>query len=204
MVVAGLLGACAGPVVPTRSGGATVYVIERDWHTDIGVAVDQVDGQLTPFEARFPGVRFLTFGFGERQFLMDRKTDYLTMVGALLPSRSALLVTALRATPEAAFGARNVVALRLSQSDLERIVAAIRQSFESSATAAVTELGEGPYSGSVFFAGQQTYSGLYTCNTWTADTLRAGGLQMPAGGVLFSGQVMGMARWIGAQQAEGP
>ena len=81
-----------------------VYVIRREWHTDIGLPVEEIAGPLAILEKPFPGVRFLTFGFGERQFLVNHEKSFVAMLGALLPSQSALLMTALAATPEQAFG----------------------------------------------------------------------------------------------------
>jgi uncharacterized protein (TIGR02117 family) len=190
-----LLAGCARPEAPAPDdapGEAVVYVIQRDWHTDIGLPVEAIEGPLATLETSFPGVRFLTFGFGERQFLVERKTDLWTMLGALLPSQSALLMTALRATPAEAFGSRNVVTLRVSRAGLQRIEDAIWHTFELSAAQQPNPLADGPYPGSVFYAARDTYSGLYTCNTWTAETLRQGGVAMPAG-ILFAGQVMAAA-----------
>jgi hypothetical protein len=65
-------------------------------------------------------------------------------------------------------------------------------------------LADGHYPGSVFYAARDTYDGLFTCNTWAADTLRTGGLPMPAAGVLFAGQVMSAANRISARQASSP
>ena len=197
-----LVTACSTPV-PTldpMQADAVIYVIHRGWHTDIGLPAEEITGPLTTLEKPFPGVRFLTFGFGERQFLIDHKRTWLAMLSALLPSRSALLMTALRAPPVQAFGPENVVALRLSQAGLSRIEAAIWQEFETSVANEAVPLADGPYPGSVYYAAQDTYDGFYTCNTWTAVTLQAGGLPMPAG-VLFASQVIGRARWIGQTQA---
>jgi uncharacterized protein (TIGR02117 family) len=193
--------ACSAPNPQAASDDAVVYVIQRDWHTDIGLPVAQIAGPLTTLETPFPGVRFLTFGFGERQFLISGKATISTMLAALLPNQSALLMTALRATPAQAFGSRNVVALRVSRAGLDRIEAAIWQEFELSPAGEPARIADGPYPGSVFYAARDTYDGLFTCNTWTAQTLQAGGLPMPGTGVLFSGQVMGNARWISTQQA---
>jgi hypothetical protein len=55
-------------------------------------------------------------------------------------------------------------------------------------------IADGPYPGSLFYASSGTYSGFYTCNTWTADALRVGGLPVSSDGVLFAGQVMDRAR----------
>ena len=198
-----LLQACSQPKpsVWPSSGNAVVYVIQRDWHTDIGLAVEDITGPLATVEKSFPGVRFVTFGFGERQFLTGHRTDFGAMLSALLPSQSALLMTALKATPEQAFGPDVVVALRISRSGQRQIEDAIWRELELSPSGHPTTLAEGPYPGSVFFAARDTYDGFYTCNTWTADTLHVGGLPVPATGVLFSGQVMSAARWIGKRQS---
>jgi len=200
-----LVAACATPPVPPSApDDKIIYVIGRDWHTDIALPVQDISGPLAVLEQHFPGVRVLTFGFGERQFLIDRETDFATMLAALLPSRSALLVTALRASPEQAFGAQNVVALRVSRTGLDRIEAAIWREFEHLPADEPVRLDDGPYPGSAFYAATDTYYGLFTCNTWTAETLRTGGLRVAATGVLFAGQVMGAARWISTQQAAAP
>lgn len=196
-----LTAACSVPQPVASPADAVVYVIGRGWHTDIGLPVEEIAGPLAILEGDFPGVRFLSFGFGERQFLVNRKKTFGSMLNALLPSQSALLMTALKASPEAAFGPSHVVALHVSHVDLERIEASIWEEFELSAGGGPIVLAEGPYVGSEFYAARDTYDGFFTCNTWTADTLRAGGVPMPAVGVLFASQIMGMARWIRAHQA---
>jgi uncharacterized protein (TIGR02117 family) len=200
LCLAALIAACSVPVPAPTPGDATVYVIRREWHTDIGLPVEEIADPLATLEKSFPGVRFLTFGFGERQFLVNHEKSLVAMLGALLPSQSALLMTALSAPPEQAFGRGSVVVLHISRAGLARIEEAIWHEIERSAAGEPIWLADGPYPGSVFYAARDTYDGLYTCNTWTAETLRTGGLPMPATGVLFAGQVMSAASWIGAQQ----
>ncbi len=197
-----MLCGCTPPVGQAGPPGpAVVYAIDRGWHTDIGLPVDEISDPLDTIEQRFPGVHFLTFGFGERQYLLSRKATVGEMLGALLPSQSALLVTALTATPAAAFGARHVVVLHVSADGMARITSALWQALEKSSDGTPALLGDGPYPGSVFYAAGGTYDAFNTCNTWTAQMLHAGGLPLSPAGVLFSGQVMDMARAIAAQQA---
>ncbi len=204
LLLTALVAACSAPIPVSTANDAVVYVIRREWHTDIGLPVEEIAAPLAALENPFPGVRFLTFGFGERQFLVNHEKGFGAMLGALLPSQSALLMTALAATPEQAFGSRSVVALRLSRAGLYQIQAALWHELELSAAGEPMLLANGPYEGSVYYAARDTYYGLYTCNTWTADILRAGGLPIPVAGVLFAGQVMGAARWIGTHQASLP
>ncbi|HEY8288264.1 MAG TPA: DUF2459 domain-containing protein [Acetobacteraceae bacterium] len=200
-----LVSACsaANPPIaePSPSDNAIVFVIERGWHTDIGFPVEEIAGPLATLERRFPGVRFLTFGFGERQFLLSKRTTFGGMLSALLPSSSALLMTALSAPPDAAFGQKNVVVLHVSREGLERIETRVWDELEKSPAGEPVLLTDGPYEGSVFYAARSTYDAFDTCNTWTATLLRAGGLPMPTAGMLFSGQVMGAARSLSARQA---
>jgi uncharacterized protein (TIGR02117 family) len=203
LALASLVAACSAPQPEASPDDPVVYVVQRGWHTDIGLAVEDIGLPLATLERGLPGVRFLTFGFGERQFLLDRERAFGAMLSALLPSRSALLVTALRAPPAMAFEEGNVVALHVSRTDLARIEAALWREFETTSTGEPVRLADGPYPGSAFYAARDTYDLFFTCNTWTAEILRAGGLAVPAAGVVFADQVMGMVRWISARRAAG-
>jgi hypothetical protein len=91
--------------------------------------------------------------------------------------------------------------LHVSRAGIDRLEAAIWQELELSIAKQPIILADGPYPGSLFYAARNLYWGLYTCNTWTAEMLRAGGVAMPSTGVLFAGQVMGMAAWIAAHES---
>lgn len=180
-------------------GSARIYVVERGWHTDIGLPVDEVPAPLASLEGGFPGIRYMVFGFGERAYYMARDESSFTMLGALFPSDSAILLTALRAPPDVAFADYRVATLRLPQSGVDRIAGAIWRSLEKRDDSAV-RLADGPYQGSVFYAGSETYDALYTCNTWTASLLRDAGFPVSTR-VLFAGDVMRQAEQIAARQA---
>ncbi|HEY1934363.1 MAG TPA: DUF2459 domain-containing protein [Acetobacteraceae bacterium] len=200
-----LAAGCATPAPPPPPAPgpltAIVYVIDRGWHTDIGLPADEITGPLAALEQGFPGVRYLTVGFGERAFLTAREVTVGETLRALLPSRSALLVTALRAPPDAAFGANDVVALHVSADGLARLQAALWQAVQRTPGGAPARLADGPYVGSEFYAAMGTYDAFDTCNTWTATMLAAAGLPVSAGGVMFSGQVMRQVRRVAKQQA---
>ena len=195
-----LLGGCAS--VPRDAsvpdGQARIYVVERGWHTDIGLSVDEVSGPLASLESGFPGIRFMVFGFGERTFYMAHEENSFTMLGALLPSKSAILLTALRAPPDVAFADYEVATLRLPQTSVDRLADAIWRALEKQNGAAL-RLADGPYLGSVFYAGSETYDAFYTCNTWTARLLRDAGFPVETH-VLFADQVMHQAQQIAARQ----
>ena len=137
--------ACSTPQpIEPSSGEAVVYVVGRGWHTDIGLPVDEITGPLTALKTEYPSATVLVLGFGERQFLVNRQKSVGAMLNALLPSQSALLLTVLRASPQAAFGDQDVVTLHVSSEALHQIEARIWQEFEPTPAGKPTRLAEGP------------------------------------------------------------
>jgi uncharacterized protein (TIGR02117 family) len=197
-----LLGGCTSmaPNEPVPMGEASIYVVGRGWHTDIGLPVEEVSGSLASLAQDFPGVRFMVFGFGEREFYMAHTEGSGEMVAALFPSKSAILMTALSASPNEAFADQQVVTLHLPQEGVDRIAARIWNALEKSPQDAAVRLSNGPYPGSVFYASRETYDAFHTCNTWTALALRDGGIPVDTH-VLFVGQVMQQVARIAARQA---
>jgi hypothetical protein len=184
--------------VPT--GDATIYVVGRGWHSDIGLPVAEVTGQLSSLERGFPGIRFMVFGFGERAYYMARHEGSGEMLTAMFPSKSAILMTALSASPVQAFADQRVVMLRLPRAAAERLGEQIWNNLEMQSDGTAVRLADGPYAGSVFFASRETYDLFYTCNTWTARLLRDAGFPVDPD-VVFSGQLMAQVKRIAAAQS---
>jgi uncharacterized protein (TIGR02117 family) len=190
------------PVTDAGPSAVTIYVIDRGWHTDVGVPAEEMNGSLAPLREAFPGVRYLVFGFGDREYLLARHTNFADMIRALFPGPGAILVTALRTSPSEAFGSSNVIALGVSRTGMDRISNFLSSNLETDKNGELHPLAGGPYPGSVFYASATTYDATYTCNTWTAEALEIGGLEVNASGVLFAGQVMDRARHALAAQIQ--
>jgi uncharacterized protein (TIGR02117 family) len=190
-----LLAGCAGRPMPPLGNAATVIVVDRGWHTEIGLPADALDARFDALRARFPGARAFTFGFGERLYVQKRDRTALDALRALLPSDGMVLVTALNTTPDMAFGPDDAIPLAVSSAGFAGVVDFVRHSMSDDAGGAPVFVGEGPYPGSAFYASKLTYFGLYTCNTWTAEALRSAGVPVTTKAVLFADQVTGQVRW---------
>ena len=164
------------------------------------MAADQVGAPLARLRSVFPGVRVLLFGFGERAWLLHRRHDFADTLAALLPGSGALLVTALRVPPQSAFPPEDVVTLHVSAGGLARLNDFISGSFEWAPDGALRSIADGPYAGSLFYASTMQYSGVFTCNTWSAEGLQTAGLPIHAGGTLFAAEVADQARAVAARQ----
>jgi uncharacterized protein (TIGR02117 family) len=190
-----LLAGCAGQPLPPPGNAATIIVVDRGWHTDISLPADRLDDRFDALRARFPGARAFTFGFGERLFVQKRDRTVLDALRALLPSAGMVLVTALNTSPAAAFGPDEAIPLAVSADGFAAVTDFVRRSISDDAAGAPDFVGDGPYPGSAFYASTLTYDGLFTCNTWTAEALRAGGVPVTADAVLFASQLTGQVRW---------
>jgi len=200
-----VLAGCAAPVPPAPPAEltagpktATIYLVERGWHTDIGLPATQPGDALGELRTTFPGVHTLVIGFGQRAYLLHREHDLADMLAALAPGPGAMLVTALRDTPQTAFPVDDVVVLQVSARGLARLTDFIAESFERPPDGALHAIADGPYPGSLFYASTSTYSAGYTCNTWTAEALQTAGLPVHVAGVVFADEVAGQARQIAA------
>lgn len=167
---------------PPRS--ETILVVRRGWHVDVGFPAEQISAPLDAVAQKFPGARYVFFGFGDRHYLLSQHHGLATL-GALWPGAAVILVTALKATPGEAFGASAVVELHVTDTQLRAAQAFIWKSLAHGDEV----YAPGPYDGSLYFSATARYSGLHTCNTWVAESLRAAGLPVRSRAVIFAGQI---------------
>jgi hypothetical protein len=172
----------------TSAPPITMYVVRRGWHIDVGFAATDLTGPLKAVSEQFPEARFFTFGFGDRRYLHAHNPALPNLLAALWPGDGLLLVTALRQTPQQAFGDGQVVELRLTApktADAQRRMTASLSLQDGRPQSD----GPGPYEGSVYWRSSLRYSATYTCNTWAAQVLESAGLPLQVHGIVFAGQV---------------
>jgi uncharacterized protein (TIGR02117 family) len=183
-------------VVASRADSQTViYVARRGWHIDIGFSTSDIEVPLASLGAQFTAAQYLFFGFGDRHYLLANNKDFPGMLGALWPGEAVVLVTALGAAPEEAFGSREVIRLQVGAAALRSAQEFVRDSILQE-NGAARLYGKGPYDGSLYFAAVPKYSALHTCNTWAAEALRATGLPVHSRGVVFASQLWSQTRRI--------
>jgi uncharacterized protein (TIGR02117 family) len=176
-----------------------IYVIKRRWHTDIGFNAADVPLPLAAVRSKFPAAQYLLFGFGDRHYLMNKGRSTAGLLGAVWPGPGVVLVTGLTATPEEAFGNEGVIQLILSTDQARRLEEFVWKTLATTGGVPAA-LSPGPYDASYYYASTLGYSGLNTCNTWTAEALKVAGLPMNSFGVELSGQVWHQVRKIEFEQ----
>lgn len=164
-----------------------VYLVRRKWHIDVGFAAADLGAPLESLGARFPGATYVFFGFGDRRYLLAKHRNAPVLLGALWPGPGLVLMTAIEGSPQAAFGASQVIEFQVPSKDVVAAQTFVRASIAS------TDSTPGPYEDSLYFGALARYSALHTCNTWAAETLKSAGLPFRSQGVLFAGQLWASA-----------
>ena len=193
-----VLPGCRSPPLPTyqetTGDGVTIYLIAAGWHTEIALAVHAMHDPLRTATPDFPGARYLSFGWGERNYYMARAPTVGDAMSALFPGPAVLLVTPLYHPPRESRATSQVFELSLSPPGLDRLSNYLWAAFEKSGDGSLRRLAAGPEPGSAFYAATGTYSASYTCNTWTAEGLRVGGVPVTPSGVVFVSDLTGQLR----------
>jgi uncharacterized protein (TIGR02117 family) len=167
-----------------------VYVISGGWHTEVGLPVEAITGSLAVLKTVFPNARYLVFGWGARDYYMSQNPGIGDLLQAVSSGPAVMLVIPLEISPEAFFGASNVFAVPAPREGIQRLAQFLWDYLAVDNDGQPRRISTGPYPQSVFFASTGTYSLGHTCNTWTAEALRAAGLPVSAAGVVFAGQVL--------------
>jgi hypothetical protein len=186
--------ACAGqapaPCAEAPAGDA-VYVVDRGWHTEIGIPADRLAGRLASFRARFAGARVVMFGYGKRTFMTARADRASEYVLGPFPGPAVIEVFALSVLPPAAFGTDATAVVALPRGGDAALSARVWDDLAKDRAGAPLLVGPGRFAGSYFYAARSGYSLGHTCNRWVADALHDAGARIEPRGVVFAGQVMG-------------
>jgi uncharacterized protein (TIGR02117 family) len=185
-LMADCVAALAAPAPPRSE---LVYVIGNGWHTEVALPKSAISGPLSRLAGEYPTASFMIFGWGARDFYMARNPGLGDLLRAAVPGPAVMLVTPLGVPPTAYLGPGNVWTLPISRSGAVRLSQFLWDSLAKAGNGALSRAGAGPYPQSVFYAARGTYDAADTCNTWTAEALRAAGLPVTVAGVVFESQL---------------
>lgn len=188
-------GGCVGPVqglYPPKGDdpGRIVYVVNHGWHTGIVVQRQEVPENIWPVTRDFPNARYLEVGWGDEGFYQAQEiTSGLALKAIFWPTPSVLHVVAFDPPVERYFSQSDVVAVRLTDQGFRKMLQFIGATHARTENGAAIRLGPGLYGKSFFYRAQGSYWLMKTCNTWTAEALRAGGAPITPFYALTAGNV---------------
>jgi uncharacterized protein (TIGR02117 family) len=186
--------------VPRGDAVLSVFVVAHDDHTGIAIRRSDIPAGLWPESRDFPQAEFLEAGWGARDYYMGRDQGFSgTLKAALGLMQSVLHVAGFRGRPAEFFRGAEVIEIPVPPEGLVRIVQAIHDTYERAGPGAAAPLAPGLYGDSRFYAARGHFSLFNTCNVWTAQVLRAGGV--PVGDAITREGLMSQLRALGRRPA---
>jgi uncharacterized protein (TIGR02117 family) len=124
--------------------------------------------------------KYLSFGWGDRNFFMNSSFDPITIFDVLfLPGPSVMHVWG-HTEPKLQLGTGfELKQINLSKAEYLRLTQFINDSFQRSAKNQIAFIKQGLYTNSAFYEAKGSYSILRTCNAWTAEALRVADVNTP-------------------------
>lgn len=159
----------------------TISIVNHGWHTGIVIDTSDIPDNHFPDIPAFPGNRYLEFGWGDYDFYQNpsSEVDYFLAAKAMLwPTKSVMHVVGFDSTPEKFFARSGVIQLQFGDSLFSLLYKYISNAFERDESGKLIDLGPGLYGASRFFKSDKTYIFPKTCNVWTAQVLREGGVEL--------------------------
>jgi len=171
--------ASVAPSSPLPQGDRQVFVTSNGWHTGIAIKRSYLSPENMPEITDFPQAEFVEFGWGDAKFYPAKEADVdMALAAALVPTAAVMHVVSLPAEPSRHFTRAEVVPLSLSKQDLDRLIAFISSSFDRKSRPRADPIASGLYKSSYFYSANGKFHLLNTCNSWTAQALRAGGFKI--------------------------
>ncbi len=201
LIVCTPLAGCFGArTVATAERTQVVYVVRRAWHSGVAISAEDWSRQDSSLLASFPGARYLEFGWGDAAYYQADVPTSGMALASLWPSATVMEVAPLREVPAQATVDHEVVALHVSQAELEAITAAVEESFvqpiNPTGKTYRTAAGEAR-----FYHARGKFHAFRMCNRWTSELLRLAGCAVRPGLTMTAGQVMGAAQRCGLESA---
>ena len=201
--VAALTAGCLGPVAsfyppPPDTPVEPVWVVDHGWHAGLVLARSAIPPGVLPEQDDFPAAQYLEFGWGDARFYETRDAGVaLAIRAAFFSNGSVVHVVGLPTRPRQALSTGDVVEVRLSRPGFDALAQFVDGSFDREGQRAASRRGPGLYGDSGFYSARGRYHLLYTCNTWTADALRAAGLPITPIYAMTAGNLMWQVRQFG-------
>jgi uncharacterized protein (TIGR02117 family) len=174
-------------------------VIAGGWHTELALPRGALVGKLAGLVSRIPGARYVVFGWGARNYYMARNPDLGDVLRAMTPGPAVVLVVPLGVPPDAWVGPRNSIELHITAAGDAALSGYLWAAIAKDRQGMPQTIAAGPYTDSLFYAGTGAYDLAYTCNTWTAEALRAAGLPVTPRGMVTKNDILDQIRPLAAR-----
>jgi len=172
-----------------------IYVTSNGWHSAIVVPRAALPIGAIPEATDFPGAAYLSLGWGDAEYFPAREpTLGMKLRAALQPTPAVVHMAGLPSHPREFLPADEVVELKTTTEDFEKLVAYLDSIFDRAGAARAQASEPGLYRFSLFYRAKGEFHLFNTCNTWTARGLKAAGWPVRVSGIVTAEDLMAQIR----------
>jgi hypothetical protein len=195
LLLASLTGCALPAAAPLTDAPHVIYVVRRELHTGVAIAAEAWPDRDWSLLAEFADARYLEFGRGDAAYYQAlQKTLGMTLGAVFLPNRSVIEVLAQPDLERMATHDYDIVAVPVTQQQLDALGESITRSFTASSPIPTGTRWTSVAGETRFYDARGSFHLFRLCNRWTAEQLRAAGCSLSPWPVFLSSQVMRAAR----------
>lgn len=184
-----------------------IYVVGSRWHAGLMLPAASMNALVPSLHERFPKAESYEIGWGDMDFYQAEEVTVGLAIEALFFSKGSLLhVVGVPASVHSYLEGKDVAESCVSVGEYQRMARLIAQTFALGNDGKPVPLGAGLYGDSQFYKANGEYKMLNNCNQWSAEILKAGGLDisprfsLTAGSALKAVRKQGKACTLSDQQ----
>lgn len=153
----------------------TIYVAKHGWHTSVVMQKSYLDSLVPSITGSFPDARYLDISWGDEQYFMAPEgTIFLALRAALIPTQSVIRVMGYSQKLDRYLDQEHFLEVTMNKQELNNLTMFINNTLSKNEKGEPIPVGINPS----YYLSDIQYWGLRTCNTWTARSLKRGGVSI--------------------------
>lgn len=154
-----------------------IHVVKYEWHTGVIFKRNEAIKYFPALQNDFNDFIYIEVGWGDKDFYMaEEETFWLAFKAGMLPTKSALHISALNDYPEEHYDGFEIVKFNINDENFKNLVQYFNQSFALGENNNNIKLKNGLKKNSQFYLSNEKYYIFKTCNAWIAKGLKKAGL----------------------------
>ncbi|MFP4025729.1 MAG: DUF2459 domain-containing protein [Thiohalospira sp.] len=156
-----------------------IYVVKYEWHTGVIFERDEAIKFFPALQNDFSNFKFIEVGWGDKDFYMaEEETFWLAFKAGMLPTKSALHISAINKNPEKHYVGFEMVIIDLNDENFKNLIQYFNKSFALDKNNNNIKLKSGLKKNSQFYLSNEKYYIFKTCNAWIARGLKRAGVSI--------------------------
>lgn len=168
----------------------SLFIVHNSWHAAIVLGKKDIAPTELPEADDFPGVEFIEFSWGDKDYFPDPHSGVFAAIKAALWSTGSVIhLVGLSGSIEQFYRDAEIIELRLSLGAFNRLLETLAQTFARAHANGRAPASPGLFPNSRFYPATPKFSLLRTCNTWVAEILESAGIPVSPRSVITAGNL---------------